>query len=353
MIQRIILILFIALFFSSCGNRQRNFFDGQVKKIQFSREYFLEGKKMDTDTIGNFYPKLFGSYVILRTHSLPYSARIYTVDDFTLVGTFFNRGQGPQDFLGFSIVRREYPRLWVMDAQNRRLSVLNTEKGFGDDSFQIERTYSLRGISHPFNVFYVNDTLLWVKSFDMGNSRLSYYKFNPQTEEKIGAGRIMYNFPVTVSLIHKMLSGADAIHPDGTKIVSVTRAFNQIDILNLKDVTRNLSVTTGDRLTSFRHVNNTHRDDLREYYLGIPVVNEHEIFVMHHSEQPNQTEVRIITWEGEPIAILHLNRRLRGFDVDASLNFLYGIEPESEALYRFDLRNLNLRPTLKNISDKS
>ena len=344
MIYRTFLVLLVALFFSNCSNRQRNFFDGQVKKIEFSRELFLVGEKMNTDTIGVFYPQLFGPYIILRTtHSLPYSVRVYTIDDVTHIGNFFNRGQGPLEFLHFSIVKREYPRLWVLDRHNRRLSVLNVEKGFGDGSFLIENTFCLRDITHPFNAFYINDSLLWIKEFDMGRSLLRYFKFNPQTMERIGNNDIvMYSRPVNVSLINKILSSADAIHPNGCRIVSITEVFNQIDIINLGDITRNISVTTSERLTSFRHVNNTEWRNLERYYFGIPVVNENMIFVMHHSEQPNQTEVRIISWEGEPIAKLHLNRNIRGMDVDATLSYLYGVESISESLYRFDIRDLDL-----------
>ena len=220
--------------------------------------------------------------------------------------------------------------------------MLNVAEGFNDVSFQIEKTYSYKKAVDPFNVFYLNDTCLLIKDFDI-NKGLYYYKYNPRTEEKIGNDYIMYNYPLTYPLMNKILTLADAIHPDGDKIVSITEAFDQIDIINLEDALSNISVTTNKHIVDYNYVNNTDREELKQYYFDIPYCNENAIFVLHYSEQQGQTEVHIINWTGEPIAKLYLDRKIRGMDVDEFQNCLYGIEESTEHLYKFDLRKCNLK----------
>ncbi|RNC63229.1 hypothetical protein D7D25_17655 [Proteiniphilum sp. X52] len=83
---------------------------------------------------------------------------------------------------------------------------------------------------------------------------------------------------------------------------------------------------------------NTKEKKLEQYYFDIPYCNENEIFVLHHSEQQEQTEVHIINWNGKPVAKLYLDKKIRGLDVDVSQNYLFGIEELTECLYKFDLK---------------
>lgn len=332
------LILLTISLFSSCSDNDKkiNFFNGQPKKIDFSEEYLLKGERIDVDTIGIGYVKVFDPYIILGTYNSPIFTQIYTYDnDYKHIGDFFNKGQGPKDFLGFNIIKKEYPYLWIKDYKNKNVSLLNIENGFSDGDFQIEKTYSYKNTIDPFNVFYINDNCLLIKDFEIDKG-LHYYKYNPLKEEKIGNDFVMYNYPITYSFMNKILTLADAMHPNGKKIVSITEAFNQIDIINLEDISLNLSVTTNNNIVDYNNIVNT-EEELKEYYFDIPYCNENEIFALYHSEQQEQTEVHIINWNGEPIAKLYLDKKIRGFDVDVSQNYLYGIEESTDHLYKFNL----------------
>lgn len=340
----IVPILLTILFFSSCSrdDKKVNFFNGQMKKLTFLEEYFLKGERISADTIGIGYVQVYAPYIILGTYRLPHFTQIYTCDDdYKFIGSFFNKGQGPKDFLAFTIIKKKYPYLWIKDYNNRKVSLLNVTEGFNDGVFQIVKTYSYKKIADPFNVFYLNDTCLLIKDFDV-NKGLYYYKYNPITEKKTGNDYIIYNYPITNLLMNKILTLADAIHPNGDKIVSITEAFDQIDIINLKDTLLNLSVTTNRHIVDYNYVNNTEEEKLKQYYFDIPYCNENAIFVLYHSERQEQTEVHIINWSGESIAKLYLDKKIRGMDVDTSQNYLYGVEESTEYVYRFDLKKCNL-----------
>ncbi|RNC63237.1 hypothetical protein, partial [Proteiniphilum sp. X52] len=67
-----------------------------------------------------------------------------------------------------------------------------------------------------------------------------------------------------------MLTLADAIHPNGNKIVSITEIFDQIEIINLEDISLNISVTTNNHFVNYNHVMNTKEKKLEQYYFDIP-----------------------------------------------------------------------------------
>lgn len=335
------LFLLIISLFSSCNRNHKeiNFFRGELKNIDFPETYFLEGEKILVDTLGIGYVQIFDPYIILGTYSLPYFTQIYTCSSQKHIGDFFNKGQGPKDFLSFNIIKKEYPHLWVKDYNNRIVSLLNVSEGFSDKGFEIEKTYSYKTAVDPFNVFYLNDSSLLIKDFEI-NKGLHYYKYNPITEEKTGNDLVIYNYPIDYSLMNKMLTLSDALHPNGNKIVSITEIFDQIDIINLDDLSQNISVTTNKHPVNYSRIINTEEDELKHFYFDIPYCNENEIFVLYHSEEKEKTEVHIINWEGEAIAKLLLDKKIRGIDVDRSQKYLYGIEESTEYLYKFDLNNL-------------
>ena len=80
------LILLTISLFSSCSDndKKNNFFNGQPKKIDFSEEYLLKGERIDVDTIGIGYVKVFDPYIILGTYNSPIFTQIYTYDKLTI-----------------------------------------------------------------------------------------------------------------------------------------------------------------------------------------------------------------------------------------------------------------------------
>jgi hypothetical protein len=334
---RLILLLFIS--FSCCkGNDPtENFFKGSIKIIHFSEEYFLSGEIMNVDSIGIAEVEIFDSYLIMTNYRQPYFTQIYTYpDEYKFIGNFFHRGKGPNDFLAFTIIKKEYPYLWIKDYVNKHVKKINIEQGFDDRSFTVEKIYDYRKIIDPFNVFYLNDTCLLVKDYDITKG-LYYLKYNPQKRSISDEEYIMYNYPVDYPLMNKMFTVADRIHPHRNKIVSITGVFDQIDLLDLDNPEKNTSITTSNKIIKYRYVMNSERDSLPKYYF-YSFCNEQMIFVLYHSHDPNNpVQIHVIDWEGNPVAKLHLDKNIRAIHVDFNQKVLYGIEDERERLYKFDL----------------
>jgi hypothetical protein len=331
--------------FSCCteSDSVKNFFKGTVKRIDFSEEYFLSGEIIEVDSIGIARVESFSSYLMLINYRQPYFLQVYTCSsDYQYLGRFFRKGEGPNDFLGFQIIKKEYPCLWIQDYINKRVKKVNIEKGFDDRSFNVEKIYDYKKIIDPFNVFYLNDTCLLIKDYDVKKG-LYYLKYNPEEGSVSEMEYIMYNYPVTYPLMNKMLTLADVLHPCDNKIASITGVFNQIDIVDLDNPDKNISVTTNNGLVNYQDVVNTEKDDLQEYYFSYPVCNEQKIFVLYHSvDSKNSVQIRIIDWEGNPVAKLHLDKNIRDIHIDFNQKIIYGIEDESERIYKFDLSTVNL-----------
>ena len=340
--KKIIFFYLLLLFFCNCSNNneKKNFFKGEVKKIEFKNEFLITGERVNIDTIGIAGVDVYPPFLIVKNYRLPFFTQIYRESDSFYLGDYFHKGEGPKSFLDFQIIKKRYPYLWIKDSKKKQVSLINT-KGFEDNSFEIEKVYSFSKAIDPFNVFFINDTCLLIKDFDV-NKGLYYSKYNPQKEEKISNDYILYNYPITYPLMNKMLTLSDQVHPDGNKIVSITGIFDQIDIVNLKDSLLNISVTTSNDIIDYHAIKDKEDADLKEYYFSIPFCDENAIFILYRSQKSEQVEVHIIKWNGDPITKLLLNKNIRDITVDNSLNVLYGIEAETEYLYKFNLKECNL-----------
>ncbi|MDR2086599.1 MAG: TolB-like 6-bladed beta-propeller domain-containing protein [Dysgonamonadaceae bacterium] len=297
------------------------------------------------DSIGVARVETFGSYLMLINYRQPYFLQVYTAysDGYQYSGRFFRKGKGPKDFLGFQVIKKEYPCLWIQDYMNKHVKKINIEQGFDDRSFIIEKIYSYKKTVDPFNVFYLSDTCFLIKDYDV-NKGLYYLKYNPEKESISSEEFILYNYPVTYPLMNKMLTLADVLHPRGNKIASITGVFNQIDILNLDNPDKNISVTTNQKPVKYQDVMNTGKEDFQEYYFSYPVCNEQMIFVLYHSQDANKpVQIHVIDWDGNPVAKLHLDKNIRDIHIDFNEKIIYGIEDESERVYKFNIKTGNFR----------
>ena len=249
-------------------------------------------------------------------------------------GNFFHIGAGPKDFRSFNIIKKDYPRLWIQDYINKEIKLINVEHGFDDMNYTVEKTYNYKTVTEPLNVFSLHDTCLIIKAYDPAK-RLYYLKYNPQ--QKLSSKEYnLYNYPVDNSLMNKMLVMADEIHPQGNKIVSITSSFNQIDILNMDSPEQNISVTTDKNLVQYQNIVNT--DAIQRYYFSMPICNDSLIMVLYNTDKPDNVQIHVIDWDGNPIARLHLDKKITYFNIDFKQKIIYGLHEETEQLYMFSIK---------------
>ena len=343
--RRILLFLFLICLIGCSEDSPKNFFNGNIRTVEFPNKVSLKGEFIDVDSIGIGCVEIFTPYLFLTTYRLPYFTKVYKLNNYEFLSDYFYQGQGPEEFLSFGIIKKQYPYLWVNDYKNKRISLINAEKTFNTELVCIEKVLNYKKVVDPFNVFYLNDTCLLIKDYNSVDRELYYLKYNPKNDSIEADWKfVIYNNPITYELMNKILTLADQIHPDGSKIVSITEKFNQIDIIDLNNPVESFSITTEKNIkNNYFHVNKTLDEELNRYYFSGPICTNDKIYVLYNTEKNDQVEVHIIDWKGNPLGILSLDKYLRYINVDEDNKILYGIDDDSEKLYKYDISECNLK----------
>jgi hypothetical protein len=343
-IRFLTLVVFVVTALESCSDK-KNFSIGSIKTVRFEKEYKVAGEHLNVDSIGVNSVMVFDRYLITGLYSQEYFARIYDLESLNLIGNFFCKGQGPDDFKQpiFSQVRSPY--LVIDDWGYRRIKIINIPESINniDGRLSTRHTivYSNAEIADPVKVLYANDTLLLIKSYDRDKQTLSYFKYNP-VKQKVTDEIMMFNYPITADIRYKNIGSlADCIKPDGSKIVTPIRCLDQLDILDIVHPDKSISVTENDYLFDYEYVKSLGDDDKRFY--SFPCCSDNLICAAYYGGDVlggNVMEIHIMDWNGNPVCKLILDRQIIDFTVDFDSGFMYAVSLEEERIYRYDIRDM-------------
>ncbi|MDR1339786.1 MAG: TolB-like 6-bladed beta-propeller domain-containing protein [Prevotellaceae bacterium] len=337
-IRLFLVLLFVVTALDSCSDK-KNFCIGSIKTVRFEKEYKVAGEHINVDSLGVNKVMVIDRYLITGLYKQEYSARIYDLESLNLIGNFFRKGKGPNDFIQplFSQVRSPY--LVIDDWGSRRIKVINIPESINDPegrlSIRYTANYSNAEIVEPEKVLYVSDTLLLIKSYDMYRETVSYFKYNP-VEQKVTDEINMFNYPITEDIQFKnMISLLDCIKPDGSKIVTTAGCLDQLDILDIVHPDKSISVTENDYLLDYEYVKSL---DNRKVFYTISCCSDNLICALYNGG--DVMEIHIMDWNGNPVCKLILDRQIIDFTVDFDSGFMYAVSPlGEEMIYRYDIRD--------------
>lgn len=338
--KRNIALLLLCIAFLSCENHD-NLFCGRLIAVKgFNHEYRLKGVVEEAiDTIGTFQVNFSTSYLITTLYKSPYFAKLY--DDKTLqcFGDFACRGDGPSEFLDFSILNQQQDSvLWVQDYQKKKLYGIDLAKSVAQKSIVLRTEFGYTQMVDPLQVFYCCDSLLLIKNMEYGKG-LQYAKFNPSFPDKEAERIYMYNSVLSQQDLNLIMSLSDCLKPDSKMIASLTGVMNQIDLLNLEDSAKSLSVRVGDGPTTLEDIRQN-IESLHDYYISLPRCNNDLIFALYcHKDDSKKKEFHVISWEGDALFKLLVDEDLRDFNVDWGKGKLYGITTD-DIVYVYDVTDV-------------
>ncbi|MDR1339981.1 MAG: TolB-like 6-bladed beta-propeller domain-containing protein [Prevotellaceae bacterium] len=332
---RLLLLSIVVTALNNCSDK-KNFVTGSMKTIHFDKEYTVAGEHLSSiDSIGVSRVMVLGQYLIQHIYSQKCFVKIYDLQNMNFTGDFLYKGKGPGEVLSAVFDHVKFPYLWIDDINNRNLKIIDIPETVNDGQASIKSTikYSYDGFADPEKVLYVNDTLLWVKSFDRDRETMSYFKYNP-VEKKIRDEIKLYNYPITSDIRYqKMTVLCDCIKPDGSKIVMSTGDLDQLDIIDLAHPGKSISLTQRDHLFDYEYIK--YSENMKTFYSGYPSCSDRFIYVLYRSY-----EIHIIDWDGNSVCKLLLDRKLRDCTIDFDSGFMYAVSNTDEKTYRYDIRNI-------------
>ncbi len=334
--KRNLYFIILCLLLNACQDNP-NLFRGAIKYANWEKkEYKLHGNIfLKIDSIGTFQIDFFSKYVLVTQYKSPYFLTLYRKSNYEKKGNYFIRGNGPDEFLGFSILNQKQDSLLLLQDYYRKQIVvvdfIDSGEKFED---KIRRKIDYSNIVEPLQAFYYNDSLLLIKSLDASEGILyNYYDYH---HKKVTEKFSMYNAVLGQQDLNNMMSLADAIKPDKTKLVSLTGIYNQIDIFDLKNPSNSFSVYSNRRNVTLEQTRN-YPDELYDYYISLPRCNNKCIYVLSQDKQNEKKEFHVIDWNGNALYKLHIDEPLRDFNIDWYEGVLYGIT-DDDIVYVYNIK---------------
>ncbi|MBE6288329.1 MAG: hypothetical protein E7099_09140 [Mediterranea massiliensis] len=324
------LFIFFGFLFLTCCMNNAGITNGNVIYIQqFEREEELEGEKLEyIDSFGFMGCELVYPYLLLNLYKQSEFIALYHLEKEEYIGLFFSKGEGPEEFLAFNIVNRiNNGSVWIDDPIRRKLKeyvfmdTINAVKAIEQNVIEY------REENDVYSIFPIKDESFVYKAF--AENKGVYLKTKKREIYP-------YKEVFTRNDMNRTSQLADCINTEGTKWVSLSGVFDQIDIISLSDEEKSISVTTATSLTSWETYRNKNEEDLMEYYLTLPRCNDSYIAALHN--QNGNKEIILIDWSGNGICRWKIKENIIDFCIDWERNKLYGVtEDENIYCYHFKL----------------
>lgn len=328
--NKIILFFLSAIFFfCSCDNKN-TFIKGKIVYVdEFKTEKILSGKPLYfIQSKGLFGCEVRKPYLFLNLHSQDDNIAIYNLYTKKFVGNFFKKGKSDKEYISFDLINLYNDSLiWTIDPTNkiiREFSYLSQ-----NDTNAIKQTKTIRcRINDELFCAFPHDSMVYTyKAFSFEDG---FFYQNCKTNKKI----CPYNTILTKNDLNKIMTLAESMKPDGSKIASLTGILDEIDIISLDgNANNNIIITTSNQPTHWEKLKKLKEDELKNYFISIPRSND-EYIVALHDNQSNQ-EILVFDWFGNGIAKCTIKEKLIDFAVDWTTYTIYGLT-EDEIVYQYD-----------------
>lgn len=354
--QKNFTILFTLFILTSCN--VGSVFTAEVKEIVQPEEVVeITADRIETD---HMYSEFFAVYDTLLISSCPnssdYKFYVSALTNNRLVGSFMHYGQGPDEYLGLTPIKRIERKgddlisltyepnkrqliEWniTQSIENGRDSILRI--GYYQNPTDLGLTYSALyrigksqylgytpGLSYEGNMSVPAFWILEGPNIEPVRSVSIVKKLIPNTHSKVDDGNFFNSF--------KRPS------PDNTKIVDAMNWLEQINIINLQN----------NSVTSYRIKGSQDESVFRTrsgpevYQYHDVVCDNNTIYALYFGEPADTFKdlhgcywVHKYDWDGNFITKYHLPIPIMSLSLDTSNNTLYGYNLEEDALYRLNI----------------
>lgn len=323
------ILLFCIVLVCSCSNTTNISNGEQVFIDKFDNTYYLKGEKLDyIQSIGFYGCEIHYPYLFLNLYNQDFHVAVYDIIKKKYYGDYFKKGPAPHEYIDFSFLNQANDSVvWINDAHRKKIKsyVLNQVNDSIHFTVNAELDYGNKK-EDVFSLFVNQDFSIWEKRYDI--EKMNLYFINSQRNN------IVYPFHSNISRndLNRIMTLSDGIKDDGTKIVSLTGIWDQIEIVDLINNKNNISVSTSQKRMSWENYQEKSNEELKEYYLSLPRCNDELILTLHNRD--GEKEILLIDWNGNGIADFKIEEDLIDFTVDWKRQIIYGVTSDDN-IYKY------------------
>ena len=300
----------------------------------------LKGEIVDINTIGIEELFVIDSLFIV-THSRDSTfITIYKSDNLKKIGTYIQKGRGPDEFFNFIYDNQFYydscgVSLYFSDMNKREIYTLRLNNLINNLGNPIKKIASTPGVGLP--TFVLGENRYLSKIYDDPDFKVSYMIFD-STGNEVKDYPLYKNLGTSIRM--NQIASSDVLNKDRSKVMMGMTLFNQINLINLETNEYKVITVSDDPLfISEKEVANR----FVCYYSRLCTYND-LVFALYTNmgfrewgkNSKSRSNIHVFNWEGKPIAEIIVNEDLNYITTDSSKNKLYGITTD-EIIYVYDL----------------
>lgn len=303
----------------------------------------LRSEVIQKDRIGIWRLLVADSILCCQTIDLPHKFELYSIDGDSLAGIGL-RGNGPNDFATGSlngVIDNETGDLgvWVVDTNNAMLKRLNLSKSIDRGKSIVDSMYRIPG--YTVDAFLVDGKLIY--------PQMVPGSFNLHIADGENGENVIYNEPLYLVDFGQSLMSAyhsfKKISPNGKYFVNPMLAINQVNILNLEDMSR-LAVSIGNVKKQDEVL--TDRGPAHYYYIGL-TLSDDNIFALYHNistdadmeaQEANFRQLHVFDYNGNLKGVYPFDKVIYDVSYSPVDNSLYAITADEE-ICRYRLPDFN------------
>lgn len=345
-------ILFISLLTGSCSNPS-NDLNLPIQEIQAT--------EMKLDSAELFYVEdLFihkNILITLNSKQEKYFAFFNTKGEF--LGRAGQKGNGPNDYMNLTYRTFDSYKNQIVgiEASSNQLHFLELDR---QDNGRLALN-NKRVSQIPLRTQYINDAVLLNDTILVGQSngdllKRDLFKFNFHNDEvsEFGPTREAASFPNTDRLKSYELNFKKMVkNPVNNRFAVLNTKFNKITIYDEylkkmfeRNLGSDLEKLQSEGFTDFAERKNYNLSvkSSEKYILGLTLGLTNGEIASYDTKQLSEIKplIYVWSWEGEPMAILKLDRPISKICLHSQTSTIYGINPYvSDKIYKYEIPEIN------------
>lgn len=340
-------VAFLFILILSCGEEvDKKIF--VIDEGEFEINEKIKGETIHFDNV----PKCPSQIIIIDSLLIQISGvmcddkffHVYKKDDLKHLGSFGNRGRGPNEFIHprytHQVLKTEdMIGIWVFDSQKFNLinvttSIIN-EYTIIDNSIVITNAIEFR----PMEAFLLSNGNITGKAMAQ-KGRLFFYNQKNDSTIWVDYFPKVDKLPFEKDMIDNLYIGPTIVSDNNSIIVSALELFKRVDVFS----------TTSEHLFSliwedspqnpdfYTNPDNPIPGELKHYYYDL-FLSDQYIYALnidvtvnetHKEEDTGYSELHVFSLNGEPIAFYSLDHLVYSFSIDEENGYMYGLLLPSE-----------------------
>lgn len=342
--KKYISLSFLVISLLSCQENPL-FENSPVQISDFPKEITLKAEKIDKEIIG------INNLYIIDTMFIGFNTRgnegffsCYSLPDFHHLRNCITPGRGADEFLTLTYNKQftkdtSSIKLWISSHISREVSEFNLTSSIKEQKTIFGKRFLLDSITDSY-WFNINDSIFATYST---SDNLYYTVYNLKTQKPLTRVKI---YKENTKFDPFIFDITGVISPDKTKIALAMFNLNHIiihpvDGKNIKPLTIYHTTNTIHEISQLEPI------DRKTFYSDIRAT-ENYIFALYinrtgkiEDQKTTQCiEIHVFDWKGNPVQKMKLPNYIRFFDIDPQNEYIYGLNPFNEEIFRYNIKSI-------------